>query len=59
MSEQQTPDQRRDQLVQQASRQPSVSAGMAVFAAAVRLSPAPRAVLMSQVRYSTGANQAQ
>lgn len=57
MSEKVTRDQQREALVQQAVQTPSVSVGMAIFAAASRLSPAPQMVLTSQVRYSAGANR--
>jgi hypothetical protein len=57
MSETVTRDQQRENIVQQAMQTPSVNAGMAIFAAAARLSPAPQMVLTSQVRYSAGANR--
>lgn len=57
MSETVTRDEQREALVQMAVQAPSVNAGLAVFAAAARLSPAPQMVMTSQVRYSAGANR--
>lgn len=49
-------DQGPETMVQAGVQDAGVAAGLAVFAEAIRLSPPPRMVVTSQVRYSVGTN---